>query len=290
MKIGNVEVRNTKDLFGEWTRLCAMIWAKPKFGKTYLASGLDKVTKKWYNKPTLFIAVEAADGGGTMSIRKMGVDYVEPKSFSEFQAIVAGLQTDTTYGGVVLDNASDLVKRYIQPVALQIPYEKGGAPMSRAKGVPAQGDYQTMGEMLRTELNSLVNLTKKGVPDAIRKHLIVTALEYEKASRDGKDTISIGPALPGQMADTASAMFQTMLTIEVERKVVPDPTNAKQTIAQYNRIMVSQADGKKILGDRMGIFPKRMLADLEIFWQEAWIPTVEGKQLTDVQEVVEVSK
>lgn len=287
-KIGTLEIRNTSKLFGPHTRLCACLWAKPKFGKTVLAAQLDKVTKKWYNKPTLIIAVEAADGGGTMSVREDGVDYVEPHSFSDFQGVVRALQTDTTYAGVVLDNASDLVKRYIQPIAVKLPYDKGTPPASRLQGVPAQGDYQTMGEMLRTELNSLVNLTLKDTPDNVRKHLIVTALEYEKMTRDGKDTISIGPALPGQMADTASAMFQTMLTLEIERKVVPDPKDMKKTIAQYNRVLVAGADGKKILGDRMNLFPRRFEANLEKFFEEVWIPTVEGRKaaVVEVPEVV----
>lgn len=283
-KIGGIEVRNTKDLFGPWTRLCACLWSPPKFGKTVFAAGLDTVTKRWYNKPTLVIAVEPADGGGTMSIRKLGVDYVEPKSFTEFQGIVAALQTDTTYGGVIVDNGSDLVKRLVQPEALKIPLDR--SPLTRSKGVPEQRDYQTMGEMLRKELNSLVNLTKRDTPDQIRKHLIVTALQYERTSRDGKETISIGPAFPGQMADTASAMFQSMLSIEVERKVVADPANPKQTIAEYNRVIVSGADGKKILGDRMGVFPKRFQGTLADFWETYWIPTVEGKEVTDTTEVV----
>lgn len=278
MKIGNLEIRNTAELLGPWTRLCACMWAQPKFGKTFWASGLDKVTRRWYNGKTLFIAVEAADGGGTMSIRGAGIDYVEPTSFSEFQGIVSALQSDSTYSGVVLDNASDLVKRYIQPEALKLPYEKGAPPASRMKGVPAQGDYQTMGEMLRTELNKLVNLTKQSTPEKQRKHLIVTALQYEKTNRKGDETISIGPALPGQMADTASAMFQTMLTIEVEPRVVVNPNNAKETIRQYERVVVSQADGKKILGDRLALFPARGTFDLEKFWAEVWLPATERKE------------
>lgn len=283
MKIGNSEVRNTSDLIGPWLRLCAMMWAQPKFGKTKWAAQLDKVTKRWYNKPTLIIAVEAADGGGTATVAKENVDYVEPKSLSDFQGIVSALQTDTTYGGVVLDNASDLVKRYIQPEALKLIYEKGSAPASRLKGVPAQGDYQTMGEMLRTELNKLVNLTKKDTPESIRKHLIVTALQYERTNREGNVTISIGPALPGQMADTASAMFQTMLTLEIEAKVIPSPTNAKETIRIYPRVVVAEADGKKILGDRLGIFPARGPFDLMEVWRDFWIPATEGKKVEEVK-------
>jgi hypothetical protein len=279
MNIGSVEIKNTADLLGPWTRLCACMWAKPKYGKTRWASQLDKVTRRWYNGKTLFIAVEAADGGGTMSIRAEGVDYVEPKSWNDFTGIVSALQTDSTYTGVVLDNASDLVKRFIQPEALKLPYDKGAAPPNRIKGVPAQGDYQTMGEMLRTELNKLVNLTKKDTPDKIRKHLIVTALEYEKSTRDGKTTLSIGPALPGQMADTASAMFQTMLTVEIEPRVVPNPVDQKSTIRKYERVIVSAADGVKILGDRTGIFPDRGPFDLTEVFERFWIPATERKEV-----------
>ena len=277
MKLGNSEIRNTSELIGPWLRLCAMMWAQPKFGKTKWAAQLDKVTKRWYNKPTLIIAVEAADGGGTATVAKENVDYVEPKSLSDFQGIVSALQTDTIYGGVVLDNASDLVKRYIQLEALKLHYEKGSAPASRMKGVPAQGDYQTMGEMLRGEMNKLVNLTKKDTPENVRKHLIVTALQYEKTNREGNTTISIGPALPGQMADTASAMFQTMLTLEIETKVVPNPANAKENIRRYDRVVVSEADGKKILGDRLGIFPARGPFSLEEVWEKYWIPATQQK-------------
>jgi len=276
--IGNIPIRNTADLIGPWTRLCACMWAPPKFGKTNWAARLDKVTRRWYNKKTLVIAVEAADGGGTMSVRDQGVDYVEPASWSDFQGIVSALQSDTTYGGVVVDNASDLVKRFIQPTALAMPYDKGVAPPNRAKGVPAQGDYQTMGEMLRTELNKLVNMTKRNVSDDKRKHLIVTALMYEKVTRNGQETISIGPALPGQMADTASAMFQSMLTIEVEPKVVVDPNDKTKTTRVNTRVVVSETDGKKILGDRMNIFPKRGEFDLEKIWEDYWLPACNMKE------------
>jgi|SRR5579859_226805 len=271
-KLGNLQIRNTKDLLGPDTRLCALMWAKAKFGKTKWASALDKITKRWYNGPTLFIAVEAADGGGTASIADQGVDYVEPTSYGEFQGIVAALQGDTKYKGVVVDNASDLVKRFIQPEALKLPYDKGNPPMSRAKGVPAQGDYQTMGEMLRTELNKLVNLTKKTTDERVRKHLVVTALEYEKTSRDGQTVLSVGPALPGQMADTATAMFQAVLTIDVEPRVVADPKDPKKTVRVNERVVVCEADGKRILGDRLNVFPLKGQFDLEKVFEEYWIP------------------
>ena len=79
------------------------------------------------------------------------------------------------------------------------------------------------------------------------------------------------------MADTASAMFQTMLTLEIETKVVPNPANTKENIRRYDRVVVSEADGKKILGDRLGIFPARGPFSLEEVWEKYWIPATQQK-------------
>ncbi len=80
------------------------------------------------------------------------------------------------------------------------------------------------------------------------------------------------------MADTASAMFQTMLTLDIERKVVPNPSNAKETIAIYPRVVVAEGDGKKILGDRLKIFPSRGPFSLMEVWEKYWLPAMEGKK------------
>lgn len=268
--IAGIPIKSTKDLLSPSTRLCMCLWAAPKTGKTTFAKELDDVTKKYMNKPTLFIAVEAADGGGTMTLKDYDIAYCEPKNWTEFTAVVAALQTDTTYGGVVLDNASDLVKRCLQPEALKIIYKD--VPPSRAKGVPERRDYQTMGELLRVELNKLVNLTKKDTPEAVRKHLIVTALANIKTSQDGQEVISIQPALPGAMSDTASAMFQTLASIEVRPVVVPDSSKPGVTMRVNNRVLVTDNDGKKVLGDRMKIFPREGPLSLSKIWEDYWIP------------------
>jgi hypothetical protein len=44
-------------------------------------------------------------------------------------------------------------------------------------------------------------------------------------------------------------------------------------------VVVSEADGKKILGDRLGIFTPRGPFDLEEVWEKYWIPATEGKKV-----------
>ena len=268
--IAGIPIKSTANLVSPDTRLCMCLWAAPKTGKTTFAKELDDVTKKYMNKPTLFIAAEAADGGGTMTLKDFDVAYCEPKNWTEFTSVVSALQTDKTFGGVVLDNASDLVKRFLQPEALKIIYKD--VPPSRAKGVPERRDYQTMGELLRVELNKLVNITKRDTPEDVRKHLIVTALANIKTTQDGNEVLSICPALPGQMSDTASAMFQTLATVEVRPRVVPATPPATGTVRVNERVLVTDNDGKKVLGDRMKIFPKEGPLSLLKIWEEYWIP------------------
>lgn len=273
-QIAGIPIKSTKDLLSPSTRLCMCLWAAAKRGKTSFAKELDDITKKYMGKPTLFIAIEAADGGGTMTIKDYDVAYCEPKSWTEFTGVVSALQTDTTFGGVVVDNASDLVKRLLQPEALKVIYKD--VPANRGKGVPERRDYQTMGELLRVEFNKLVNLTKRDTPDAVRKHLIVTALESIKTTKEGEEILSICPALPGQMSDTASALFQTLATIEVRPRVVQ--IAGKPTERINERVLVTDNDGKKVLGDRMKIFPKEGPLSLMQIWETCWIPATEGKK------------
>jgi AAA domain-containing protein len=280
--LGGVKLHNTADLLNEHTKLCLLLYAGPKFGKTTVAASMDAMTRKFFGKPTLFIAVEPADGGGTMSIQHLGVDFVMPNSWSEFTSVIASLASDKTYGGVVLDNVTDLVKRFIMPYCIAMPYEKagkGGPPATRALGVPAQGDYQTAAEVLRTKLNELMNLTRAR-DTSVRKHLAVVALEKNKTDRDG-NLIRIQPDLPGAMAEDASAMFNTIASIAIKTTVEPlDQNNPKAgTHRVSNRILVTEGDGVKILGDRMKAFPKEGPTDLCEVWEKHFLPRIEaGRQ------------
>jgi hypothetical protein len=97
-----------------------------------------------------------------------------------------------------------------------------------------------MGEQARIDFNKLINLTTH--PDlAVRKHLLVTALEKEKLTRDGKELVAIQPDLPGAMSSVATAMFQTVGCIELRTSVVSDPANPKATVRRTVRTLVTDA-------------------------------------------------
>ena len=115
MQIGSLQVKNTKNLLSPDTRICALIYAPAKFGKTKFASSLDAFTRKRRNKPTLIIASEAAEGGGTMTLNDQEVDYVMPTSWNEMETLLASLATDEHYGGVILDNVTDYASRIVKP-------------------------------------------------------------------------------------------------------------------------------------------------------------------------------
>lgn len=271
--LGGIQVRNTAQLFTPDTRMCMLVYAHAKRGKTTFAASMDAFTRKYFNKPTLIIAVEAGEGGGTMSIQDFNVDYVTPANMEELNKIIAALATDTKYGGVVLDSATEYVNRFLKPYALKFPYTKGAAPATRLEGVPEQGDYQTMGERARMDFNKLINLTSH--PDKnVRKHLLVTALEKEKTNRDGV-LLSVQPDLPGAMSLAATAMFQTVGCIELKTTVEPDPANPKATRRVTRRMLVTDTseESKKIVGDRTKRIPSGSPLNFNEIYEASWIPT-----------------
>lgn len=250
MKIGNIEIQNTSGLRSPETRICALISAIPKIGKTTLAGSLNEFTLAVRKKPTLFIAVEAAEGGGTMSIAGLGVDYVTPKNYAEMDALIGQLATDTTYGGIVLDNGTDYISRIVKPYALTFP-SKERDPGTRVHGVPVRGDYQTMAEQARKQLNGLVNLTNRNTPPEFRKDLIVTSLERELKDDVGNLT-GVVPDFPGALSGAAAALFQSVLSIRVRPRSIPGPDGKPVRISE--RVLQVKADGIRPCGDRSGIF------------------------------------
>lgn len=273
--LGGIAVKNTKHLINPDTKICMMLWAHPKRGKTTFASTLDAMTKKHFGRPTLIVAVEAGEGGGTMSIQDSDVDYICPTSMEELNKIIAALANDTKYAGVILDSATEYVNRFLKPYALKFPYTKGSPSATRLQGVPEQGDYQTMGERARMDFNALINLTSHSDPK-IRKHLLVTATEKEKTDRTTGAITRIGPDLPGAMAEAATAMFQTVGTIELRTRVEPDPTDpsGKRTRRVTERILVTDAteEGKKIVGDRTKCIKSGMPLDFVEIWEQGFVP------------------
>lgn len=250
-----------------------LVYAPPKRGKTTFGATINAFTKKHFGKPSLFIAVEAGDGGGTMSIQDFDIDYVAPTSMEELNKIIASLATDTHYGGVVLDSATEYVNRFLKPYALRFPYTKGSPSATRLEGVPEQGDYQVMGERARIDFNKLINLTSH--PDLnIRKHLLVTALEKEKQDRNG-NLLEIRPDLPGAMSQAATAMFQTVAAITLRTTVEPDPKDPKKNIRVTRRSLLTEAteENKRIVGDRTRRIPNESPMDFSEIYEKFWLPT-----------------
>lgn len=289
MNIAGIPVRNTLELFSPATRLCAIVYSPAKVGKTKFASTLNKLTKRIYGKPTLIIAVEAADGGGTATIQEEGVDFVQPVDRGELDKILVALQSDTHYGGVVLDSATDTVKRFIQPFVLSIENRKE-KDATRALGVPGRSDYQTMGELMRVVMQRLINLTtlmkstpSGSVPDMDRrKHVLVTALEKIETQHNDvtneDEIVAIGPDLPGAMMRTSTAMFQQVLNMKVETVVERDKEDPRKTKQVSRRVLISEAEGRKIVGDRFKIFPPKFDPDFDLIYEQFWVPKLAAQE------------
>ena len=181
-RLGKQEIKNTRDLINENTKLCVLVYARAKFGKTTMASTLDEMTRKYFGKPSLCVAVEPGEGGGTMSVREAGIDYITPETEEEMSDVLASLAGDKVYGGVILDSSSEYARRILQPYAMRFPSRE--KQPQREAGVPDRGDYHVMGEEARRRFNQLVALTVHPNLD-IRKHLVVTALYKERTDDDG---------------------------------------------------------------------------------------------------------
>lgn len=249
--LGSLPIKNTKDLLSPDTRLCLLIGAPSKYGKTELASQLDVLTQKYRGKPSLVIAFEAAEGGGTMSVATKGLEYVMPKDWSETENLIASLASDTKYGGIILDNATDWILRAVKPHALKFP-TKEKTLGARSEGVPVRGDYQTMGECGRQQLNRLVNLTNETTRPEFRKDLVVTALLKEETDDNGNlECITVN--LPGALSSVATAMFQSVVHIKIVPKVIKMPDGTTRRMASRQLISEDES-GTRIVGDRTGIF------------------------------------
>jgi hypothetical protein len=249
-RIGTLQIKNTKNLLTEDTRLCALIYCPPKFGKTKLAASLDDFTKKFRGKPTLIIASEVAEGGGTMTLNDLNIDYVMPSNWNEMESLIASLATNEYYGGIVLDNVTDYVNRIVKPHAMSFPSKERDSG-TRLLGVPVRGDYQVMGESTRTQLNRLINLTNENTQGKFRKDLIVTALQKE-VTDDAGNLTAIVPELPGALAGAVTAMFQSVLSINIKQTVVKQGDGSTKRIS--TRQLLSTIDPMRRTDDRMGIF------------------------------------
>lgn len=281
---GSVTIGSTGDALSETTKFCGAVFGPSGVGKTTFAATLDEMTRQFDGKPSLYVACEGSDGGGTLSVADKNIAMVHVKTMLDMESVLSGLASDTYYGGVMVDNASDYVKNILQPYALKFPSKEKTA--QRDAGVPERGDYQIMGEKLREQLNRLMNLTTttklgpdgKQVPDmARRKHLIVVCLERTKMTPDGKKIVSIGPDLPGAMSDNASALFQVVAEMKVREQMVPGVAGQAAT-RQMIRYLDTVNDGVRLIKDRTRVLPPQCEPNMVTIWEKYWLPEVERRK------------
>src|SRR6478609_4867107 len=268
--IGGLQIRTTKNVITPDTKICMLLYAPNKFGKTTMMASLDTMLQKFFGTRLLDIACEPGEGGGTMSIQEMDVPFVVPQNLNDIEKIIAELGTSTQFGGVAMDSSSEMVKRFLLPYALKFPSRE--RTPTRDAGVPERSDYQTMGEKAREIFNKLINLTCHPDPK-LRKHLLVTACEKEKTDDRG-NVLQIQPDLPGAMAGAATAMFQTVAGIAIRTSVENNPSNPTQKIRVSRRVLLTHADGVRIVGDRTKVFPAEGPLDFVELWEKHWLPRI----------------
>lgn len=241
-------------------------------GKTCLAGSLDRLTQKFEGKRVLYIPVEASEGGGAVSIRKLNIPMYIPKDLSDLTKVLGTIKNDKSFGGVVLDSATEMVKQHIKPAALKYPPRENIA--TRGAGVPTRSDYQVMGELTSQIFRQLLLLTTHEKPE-YRKHVIVTATD--KSIEEDEKVIWRGPDLPGRMASEAVAMFQISATLRAKAEVV----GGKRSIARF---LLTSTDGVEALKDRFELFPPEVKIaknfgqdegeDLASLWEKYWLPAM----------------
>lgn len=213
--------------------------------------------------------MEAGEGGGAATIRKLDIPMYVPKNYSDLYKLLGMLRNDKSIGGVVVDSATEMNSQYIKPESLKYPSRENSP--TRLIGVSTRSDYQVMGELMSSVLRMLMGLTTHENPE-YRKHLVVTAADM---TREEDEKINwIGPALPGRMSREATQMFQQVFTMEVK----PELVDGKRTLVRY---LVTQGDGVRALKDRYGILPERLRLkasatdplgeDLATLWEKYYI-------------------
>lgn len=244
--IPGVRITSTEDILRPDTRLCQLIWGPSGYGKTNFAGGLDALTQKYEGKRTLYIAVEAGEGGGAATIRHLSIPMYVPKDYTDMYRVLGLLRNDKSIGGIVFDSATEFNQAYIKPAALKYPCRENVA--TRGVGVPTRSDFQTMGEMMSGVLRLLMGMTTHEDPN-YRKHLIVTAADMVR-EEDDKVTY-VGPALPGRMAKEATQMFNQVGEMFIRPQVV----GGKRENLRYLNF---DTDGVRAKKDRYKIYPGDM--------------------------------
>jgi len=169
-----------------------------------------------------------------MSVAHKGVDFVELKSYNDFDEFVSGGPHFDGHESLGLDSLSDVVKTHVKAKALSFPRKTGDTPKRQA-GVPEIDDYGVMGELTRKMLRKLIDQDK---------HVIVTSgLRIDRPDADaGQTEMLIGPDLAGQMFLGSTAMFDMVLCLK-SRSVLKNPNDAKSRYTEYYYITNSPGNG-----------------------------------------------
>lgn len=284
-KLGKYTFQSSNSLITLQTRLEGLIWAPTGRGKTTLAGSLHRLTLKYLNKPTIYIAIEQGDGGGAISLQKLNLDIpiYTPPTLADLKAFLQELRGDRSFGGVVLDSGSELAKNHAKTQALKYPSREKSPVVTgpRSEGVPTQSDYQVISELERQVFQDMLNLSAAKDPE-YKKHVLVIASEKMKIEPEPPHKVTFwGPDLPGAMATAAPAMFQLVGTIDLK----PEVKNGKRVITRH---FVTSGDDIKVLKDRYNIFPQSVQLkaypndpegmDLCDMWEKFWIPQTTNKK------------
>jgi hypothetical protein len=230
-------VKNTRELLTtEGLKLKILIYGLPGMGKTSWLSSVPNIG---------IVACETGAGRGLLTLAGLGIDYCEPTSLADCDAIAAGTIFKDK-DAIALDSLSEMNRTFIKDAALAIPRGKGNTD-KRARGIPELDDYGVMAEITRKFLTRLLSQDK---------HVIVTATEkYDKAREDdppGTESL-IGPDLPGQMFLGSTAMFDLVLRMRA-RQVLRDPRDPKSRVLE--RFFVTEKDSTgSVVKSRLNVKP-----------------------------------
>lgn len=211
-------LKNTKTLITpENLSLNILIHGFPGSGKTAF----------YADAPELGVAAcETGMGNGLATIAAKGVDYVEPKSYADFDALCSLVEPAEfkTKKTIALDSLSDMASTFIKDYALSFARAKG-ATQKRQSGIPELDDYGVMGEVTRRLVRKLIDS---------KKHIIATAtttIQMPDADT-GVGQMLVKPNLPGQLSLGASAMFDIVLLVRTRSKL-RDPKDPKSRFTEH---------------------------------------------------------
>lgn len=207
-------------------------------------------------------ACESGEGNGLLTAARKQVDYIEPDCYTDFEQFCGGHYFKDKES-LVLDSLSACTQKFIKDEALKIPRQKGDSG-KRSIGIPELDDYGSMGELMRRNVNKLLD---------VDKHVVCTALLRikEPDADTGHGQYLVGPDLPGSMMLGACAMFDTVMCLKTRAKL-RDPKDPKSRYVE--RYFVTASDGNGLVAKCRSIVEgAKPLLPAEIIWD---INTGEG--------------